>query len=472
MIAYDMTAAHDTSAYLLQEEFHQAQQAGRSGDWPQCVRRYAQVLSTRPGLIEAYNNMGAAYRHMGQYEHALKCFQKAGHLAPDHPKVQYNLGHTHYLREHYSEALAHLIRAIELRSDYTDAWNVAALVFKAEGDYDRALAYLNHAIDLSPQQSEARWNRAALLLLKGREGLGWRDYECRFKIPHWRSIYPRRLKGPRWDGQAAPDSTILVHDEQGLGDTFQFVRYLPLVKKNCKRVIFETRKELLDLLGSCSGFDEIVERGSDSPMAARYDYHIPLMSLPGLFTRNISSSPFPTPYITAPPEKVEMWGKILPKGKLRVGVVWAGRPQHANDANRSCPLERLTPLFQHNEIVFIGLQRGVDERLVFSGNHSNFSNLGGDLHNFTDTAGILENLDLLLTVDTSVAHLAGAMGRPVWVMLPFVPDWRWGLESSRTHWYPSMRLFRQKRPKDWGSLISEINGELPKLIKTPIRSTP
>jgi hypothetical protein len=316
---------------------------------------------------------------------------------------------------------------------------------------------------IDPELAVARWNRSFVLFLQGDWLSGWKDFEWRFKIPKWRTLYPHRIPGKKWDGRPVPDQVLIVHDEQGLGDTLQFVRYLPLARQCCGRLILETRPELIPLLNGMAGVDQFLARSSDGPPAVPFDRYIPLMSLPGLFETSPDTVPFTSPYIKAPEEKIEYWSNHLPNDRFKIGLVWAGRPEHANDANRSCCLEQLSILFDLSRFHFVSLQKGpAAKQIAFYQNRNNFSHIGEQLNDFADTAGVIMNLDLMITVDTSVAHLAGAMGKPVWLMLPVIPDWRWGMRGSTTPWYPTMTLFRQIHPKNWSAVIEHIRSGLMK----------
>jgi hypothetical protein len=240
-----------------------------------------------------------------------------------------------------------------------------------------------------------------------------------------------------------------------LGDTLQFVRYLPLVKMQCGRTILETRPELVSLLQSAPGIDQIVVRPKTETEQAACDYHVPLMSLPRIFGTTWETIPAKIPYLQADPLKCRRWAERLPRGKLRIGLVWAGRPQHTNDRNRSCPLSALLPLMSVPGTRFISLQKGsAAGQLSASPARCQIDDLGGQLHDFSDTAAVVANLDLVITVDTALAHLAGAMGKAVWLLIPFVADWRWGACGKDSPWYPTMRLFRQPGPKAWSAAVN------------------
>jgi len=348
-----------------------------------------------------------------------------------------------------------------LKPDYAEAWNNLALVWKNIGEYERALDGFNHAVDLSPRLSVARWNRSFVHLLKENYELGWYDYLWRFAIPHWRTIYPFRIQGKRWDGSISPGQRILVHDEQGLGDTLQFVRYLPLLSQRCGKVILETREELIEVLQTVEGIDELISRSANGQPKVSFDAYVPLLTLPYFFKTTRINIPNHVPYVFADPAKTAQWRRQYPGRRPKVGLMWAGSPHHTNDRNRSMAIADLMPLLQTPGIDFIGLQKGpAGEQLDKLPSGIRLINTGDQLRNFSDTAACLSNLDLLITVDTAVAHLAGAMGLGVWLMLPFIPDWRWGIDSSVTAWYPSMKLFRQPRLKDWSPVINQIRHEL------------
>jgi hypothetical protein len=239
------------------------------------------------------------------------------------------------------------------------------------------------------------------------------------------------------------------------------------VKVRCKEVILETRKELIPLLRGCAGVDRLIVRSTDGRPAAAYDHYVPLMSLPALFNLMPSILPGRAPYIVAAPEKIDRWRNGLISSKLKIGLVWSGRPQHTNDRNRSCALMELLPLLRMKGANFFGLQKGAGaEQIQSLPDGISFTPLGEELNDFSDTAAVIANLDLVISVDTAVAHLAGAMAKPVWVMIPFIPDWRWGMQRHDTDWYPTMRLFRQPRFKDWSSVVKRLCAELIPWLQT------
>jgi Tfp pilus assembly protein PilF len=441
--------------------FNLAELDQSSGRLEQAVMHYRKAIRINPRMNAAYNNMGNALRSLKRYPEAIEAFRKVVLLEPDLAQGHYNLGSAYRLTAQYPEAMMHLSKAIQLEPTYVEAWNNLALACKNVGDLDRALSYFNKAVQLQPDYAISYWNRSFVRFLKGNWSEGWRDFEWRFQVPHWPTIYPHRISAKRWNGDPIRSQTLLVHDEQGLGDTFQFTRYLPWVKSRCGRLIFETRQELVPLLENTLGIDDIIIRTSQGPPTIPFDEYAPLMSLGYIMNVDPDRTPPMQPYIQATQDKIARWGSRIPSGEINIGLVWAGRPEHRNDINRSCNLKLLAPLFRLPGFRFIGLQKGpaaAQAKEAFNG--GTFSNWGEELESFSDTAGIIHHLDLVLTVDTSVAHLAGAMGRPVWVLIPYLPDWRWGMKGTLTSWYPSMRLFRQTRPGDWQTVIGQIQSEL------------
>jgi hypothetical protein len=256
-----------------------------------------------------------------------------------------------------------------------------------------------------------------------------------------------------------------VHDEQGLGDTLQFARYLPMVKERCGRLILETRRELIPLLKDFPGLDAVVQRPEAGEPPATADCCIPLLSLPLVFGTTRENIPALVPYIRADPRKSAAWGRRIEGPGLKVGLVWAGRPQHQDDRNRSCRLDLFLPLARIQGLNLFSLQKGPAETQIRDSElKDGMVHLGAELNDFSDTAAVISQLDLLIAVDTSVAHLAGAMARPVWVLLPAIPDWRWMLDRKDSPWYPTMRLFRRPCGGDWAPVVDGIASELRRMI--------
>lgn len=453
--------AFEMDPSLMAARFNLAQRLKANGRSSEAARLYEEAIANDPDNGAAINNLGNILREQNHYEEAIACYRRVVALDPVLAEGHYNLGSTLRLHERFEEALIHLHRAVQLRPAYADAWNNLALTCKNIGDLDRAIPCFDRALSINPDLAVAHWNRSFVRLLKDEFLAGWADFEWRFRLPQRTTIYPFQLEGERWSGQSAPEATILVHDEQGLGDTLQFMRYLPLVKAHCHRIVLETRKELVELLERQAIADRIIVRSTDGHPEANYDFYIPMMSLPGLFQTTVQTIPKGVPYIAADKDKAESWRAKLPYSGLRVGLVWAGRPQHTNDRNRSCRLTDFLPLLQIPNILFVGLQKGEgSEQAATLPPGIDFVNRGAELQDFSDTAALLANLDLLISVDTAVVHLAGAMGKPAWVMIPFIPDWRWGMRREDCLWYPTLRLYRQDSPGDWANVLDRMRRQL------------
>ena len=302
-----------------------------------------------------------------------------------------------------------------------------------------------------------------MTLLTGDFERGWAEYEWRWKTKE-QSFQRRSFSQPLWDGQALAGRTILLHAEQGLGDTIQFVRYVPLVKERGGRVVVECQPPLLPLLADCPGIDEIVAKGNPLPA---FEVQAPLLSLPGILGTTVDSIPAHVPYLRVDQELEQFWQKKLdPLGGFKVGIVWQGNPQFRGDHQRSIPLPHYEALARVAGVRLVSLQKGAgaNQLRMLAGSFP-VLDLGPQLETFNDTAAALKNLDLLISSCTSVPHLAGALGRPVWLALSFVPDWRWLMEREDTPWYPHHRLFRQNRPGDWSEVFERIAGALSGLAK-------
>lgn len=427
----------------------------------EAIDHYRTAVRLRPTMAEAWNNLGTVLKDRGDLNGAMECYRHVVGLRPDLAEGHYNLGSALKDAGDYGGAVESLRTALALRSDYPEAWNNLGLAHKTRGEYLRSLECFAEAVRWKPDLAEAHWNRSFLYLLLGRFAEGLDDYEWRFALPRWEMIYPFRNRLPGWNGSRDADCKVLVHDEQGLGDTLQFVRYLPMVKERCGKVILETQKPLLELLRGLPGVDEIVARPVDGPQSLDADCHVPLMSLPRIFGTRVGSIPSVVPYVWADLPKAARWKKRLGNSALTVGIVWAGRPQHQNDKNRSCRLEMFSGLSRIKGVRLFSLQKGpAVSQIQEAGLQDSVDDLDTELKDFTDTAAVVANLDMVITVDTSVAHLAGAMARQVWVLLPFIPDWRWMLDREDSPWYPTMRLFRQEKPGDWESVFRRVEAAL------------
>ncbi|TWB29963.1 glycosyltransferase family 9 protein [Nitrospirillum viridazoti] len=336
-------------------------------------------------------------------------------------------------------------------------WALLAQALRVQGRVIEAKPIQEMLVDALPGHLSTRFDLAETLLLLGEFDRGWREYAYRYSLAHTTRI-ERKVQRPRWDGRPIPGKTLLIHDEQGYGDTFQFMRMVAWAKeKSQANVILEINHETASLARRMKGFDAMTLRGELPPY---FDVHAEMMSLPMIMGLQLSQLPGePMPYLSALPDRREHWRKRLESYKgLKVAFLWAGRPTHFNDANRSMGLEMLAPLAQDGVTLF-SVQKGPKEEQALNpplalGKH--VVSLSPEIRDFEDTAAILMEVDLLISIDSSPVHLAGALGRPAWVMLPLLPDWRWLQNRDDTPWYPSVRLFRQTEWGQWGPVVDRV----------------
>jgi hypothetical protein len=323
------------------------------------------------------------------------------------------------------------------------------------GEFDASMDAARQAIALQPDASTAHFNLGLTLLLKGQLAEGFKQMQWRFKTPEMRSFRPK-LAQPLWDGSDLPGQQILLYGEQGLGDIIMFSRYAPLVASRGARVLLMVPPPLVSLMQTLDGVESVIPATQPLP---DFDVHAPLMSLPMIFGHDESTIPSKAPYLRADPVRAEAWKSRLADHlhQRAVGLAWAGNPKHRNDRNRSVPPAQLAPLAAVQSVAWVSLQKEAS-----SSDRPNLPLLDwtSQLSDFADTAALIHNLDLVITVDTAVAHLAGAIGKPTWLLLPYVPDWRWMLNRADSPWYPSMRLFRQTQRGDWSAPVQTIVGEL------------
>jgi len=437
---------------------------GRTEDALFC---YQKVIAIKPNDSGAYRNLGHILKEQNRLDEAMAHYLKAIALNPASPGLYVDLGGIYYQQEEFQKALSCCRMALSLDPVHVDAYYNLGITLEVLGRFEEAIAAYSQALSINPDHGDATWNRALSFLLLGNFENGWKGYENRIHISDWKDCYPYKHGLPKWNGTSFTGKKLYVHDEQGIGDTFQFIRYLPMVKDRGGTVIFETSKQLFGLLMDFDGIDRLVERLPNGEPEVRCDCYIPLLSLPRIFGTAESTIPCKVPYLFADDQKVRYWQDKVPGPGFKVGIVWRGNPKHKKDKSRSCALKYFSKLCTIPNIRIFGIQKGeaAKELNQVPGNTLEI-NLGPELDDFTDTAGLIANLDLVISVDTSVAHLVGAMGKPVWVLLPFVPDWRWMLSRSDSPWYPTMRLFRQNRRNDWGGVIEQVVHELQLLLKS------
>ncbi|MCF8119984.1 MAG: tetratricopeptide repeat protein, partial [Deltaproteobacteria bacterium] len=428
--------------------------------YDEAIACYEKALQFKPDAAELHYNLGNVYKEAHRFQEAVSCYQKAIDLKPDMVEAHYNMANALKESGALNDAISCYGHVLKMAPDHFGALNNGALAYRDSGQIDKALEMFDQALELRPDHVEIRWNRSLALLLRGDLIKGWEEYEVRFERDDLTTTYPRRFDQPFWDGSPFNGETLFIHHEQGLGDTIQFVRYLPMVKARGGRVVLEVHESLLNLCRNLPGVDEVISCPLDQDLRVAFDCYVPLLSLPGIFKTTLKTIPSRIPYLQADPEVAARWQDRLDTADLKVGLVWAGNPGHKDDRNRSCPLDLLEPLSQIPGVALYALQKNVDEPSVGQLQRLGITHLGEDLEDFSVTAGIITHLDLVISVDTAVAHLAGAMGKPVWILLPMVPDWRWLMEREDSPWYPTARLFRQKQPRDWEEVIGRVADEL------------
>lgn len=375
----------------------------------------------------------------------------------------YLLGHAHYEMGEYAKAEAALRLSVTVDPTRSEAFNdLGAALFRQHRDAE-ALGFIRQALKLDPHMAEAEESDSIWLLRYGRFRDGWRKYEARYRTSEGLPLH-RNFPQPQWRGEPIHDRTILLHAEQGLGDAIQFARYAPLVAERGANVVLEVHPGLATLLRTLPGVSHLIERGVPLPP---FDVHCPLVSLPLAFGTELDSIPASIPYVTADAERVFAWrNRLGPRRVMRIGIAWSGNPRHREDSRRSIPLARLADLLRDRpDREFHVLQnemRESDRAALAAMPH--LRDHGALLRDFADTAALVSLMDVVITVDTAVAHLAGAMGWPVWVMLPSVPDWRWMLQRDDSPWYPSMWLFRQTRRDDWDPVLMEVARQLDDML--------
>jgi Flp pilus assembly protein TadD len=432
--------------------------AGQRDDNAAAVEWIGKAIAIEPSAAIYHNNLGAFSRRLGKMDEALAAYKKAVELQPDYADARYNLGNVLRDTGLLEQSIAEYREAIRLRPDNAETHNNFGFALQHLGRVEEAIAEYREAMRLKPHYADVHLNLAFALLVGGDYEQGLPEYEWRTRRPaHGLAELPQ----PRWDGGTLQGKTILVRSEQGLGDGIQFVRYVAILADRGGAVILECLPELRRLFEGVAGVTHVLARGEPPPP---FDVHCPLASLPLALGTRLDSIPAAVPYLHADSRLVEASGIAVPGGALNVGLAWAGNPDHRNDRNRSLSLARLSPLGAAKDVRFFSLQKGKPaEQVRTPPPGMELVDASPELTDFADSAALIARLDLLITVDTAVAHLAGAMGKEVWVLLPFAPDWRWLLGREDSPWYPTMRLFRQETPGEWGPVIERVVMELERI---------
>ncbi|OPX39952.1 MAG: hypothetical protein B1H11_01550 [Desulfobacteraceae bacterium 4484_190.1] len=429
------------------------------------IKQYILSIKYMPDNYKAYNNLGNILRETGRVDEAVQCYQHAIGIRPESAVgALNNMGNLLRNNARFTEAILYFKRALAIDPNLPETYNNLGNVLKDQGNLKAAEECYKKTIRIDNGFAEAHFNLSIVLLLTGNFEEGWKEYESRLQRSGKPVIFPHRNRSAIWDGSPFPDKRLLVYDEQGLGDTLQFIRYLPMVKAMGGTIIFETREPFYSLLEEMPYIDELWKRMPNGNPDIKYDIHVPLLSLPMIFGTTLHSIPDKVPYLKADPVKSKLWGHRIKGEGLKIGVVWAGSP---TDTKRSCNLNRFDKLIQVSGTCWYGLQKGsAASQMKKLPENVKLINLGEEFNDFSDTAAVIANLDLIISIDTSVAHLAGAMGKPVWLLLPLISDWRWLLNRKDSPWYPTMTIFRQQDIGDWDSVIYNVGLALHRFVKT------
>ncbi len=425
----------------------------------EALASYDHAVAVQPDDLDALCNRSLTLHALKRFDEALKSCDRALAIRPDFAEAHCYRGNALHALKRPGEALASYDRALAARPDYAEALHNRSVTLYGLRRFDEALADSARTLAIRPDYAEAHFNEACCRLAIGDLFRGWQKYEWRWQTREQKG-HQRNFTRPLWLGSGGiAGETILLHAEQGFGDTIQFCRYVPRVAERGARVILEVQEPLLQgLMRSLPGAAQIVVPGDSLP---DFDRHCPLLSLPLAFATTLETIPAATPYLSAPQRAAMDWSARLgPRTRPRIGLVWSGRPGHKNDHNRSIGLGALSPLFDL-DATYVSLQPNIrDADAAILHGCSNFIHFGDKLKDFTDTAALISNLDLVVSVDTAVAHLAGALARPVWILLPYIGDWRWLVGRDDSPWYPTARLFRQDETQEWDGVVARVRAAL------------
>ena len=446
-----MPSTKDTATIMSQNNHALGMTLLQAGMVSGAAFQFRKSLDMAPCFTDAYLCLGHCLSLLGKHDQAIEVYDQALQNSLDIAAVWNNRGNALLELHRYCEAAESFSRALELAPDYRDTRVALATCYQAMGESAKARSACEAVLAADPHHAEARWNRALLLLLNGEYPEGWREYEWRWQKRKFTSPL-RCFAQPPWRGEPVAGKTVLIHAEQGFGDAIHFCRYVPLVAALGAQVVFECHPPLATLMKSLTRDGvSVVVMGEPLPP---FDLQAPLMSLPMIFGTTLDTIPGKVPYLAPPADRGSFWqSRVGDKKGFKVGLCWAGKSYP--DPGRSCPAELLAPLAEVDGISLYSLQLGWDGALPLP-----MSDLTSLIHDFADTAALISRLDLVITVDTAVAHLAGALGTATWVMLPYAADWRWMTKRDDSPWYPTMRLFRQALPNDWKDTVLRIVSSL------------
>jgi Flp pilus assembly protein TadD len=452
----DYAEAHSNLGYVLHQQ-------GNLEEAEACCR---QALRLIPGYAEAHNNLGNILHDQARLADAETCYREALRLRPHYAEAHNNLGNVLWAQGKLAEALVECREALRLKPAYAEAYNNVGNILQDQAKLEEAEAGFREAIRLRPDYAEAHTNFGYHWLLRGDFAQGWPEYEWRRQT---KDNVGAAAPPPGWDGSALNGQTILLRTEQGLGDTFQFVRYARLVKAQGGRVVLQCQHALARILTACPGIDQVVEAGAPLPA---YDLTAPLLSLPLLCKTTLETIPAEVPYLAVDPARIHAWrARLADLPGFKVGICWQGNPKLKRDRLRSVSLASFAPLAEVPGVCLIALQRGPGlEQIEQQTGGLRVVDLPGrsedPAEGWLDSAALIQALDLVISVDTAVAHLAGALAAPAWVVLPFVPDWRWLINREDSPWYPTLRLFRQRKQGDWPQVFQHMAAALQQRVAT------
>lgn len=467
--------------------------ACKTGRYDEAIELISRAIAQDRRVPQFHNTLGVVLRTMGKLEEALAAYEQALLLDGGYAEAHHNIGNVFFWQRRYAAAVEKYNLVISLDPQRIEAYNSSAIALQYLGEYDAAIercrqvllqkpeyaeacntlasilvkkglyveAIENYrrALQLKADYAEAHCNLGMALLSSGRFEEGWAEYAWRLKTD--RAAYLRGHPAPCWDGSCFAGKRLLVRHEQGFGDNIQFMRYLPMVKRLGGKVCCEVLGPLAGLFAGFPGVDEAVEVSPGMAPAGQFDFHVPLLEIPRILGTTLETIPATVPYVFANPARAQHWRARFSRTDLNVGIVWAGHPAHREDAARSCPLRAFLRLSRIPHVRLFGLQKGgAAAQAKDLAADMPLLNLGDELDDFTDTAAVIENLDLVISVDTAVLHLAGAMAKPAWALLPSSPDWRWMLDRSDTPWYPTVKLFRQQQHGCWDDVFHRVSEEL------------
>lgn len=437
---------------------HEYEQARRLDE---ADRLLGYVLAAAPDHAHALHLRGVVAYRKGEMERALGLMERALAIGIDTPLYYRNIGELYRVLGRTADAVAAARRSVQLNPGDPLALMNCGIILAEALELDGAIQCFDRALAVDPNLAGAHFGLAEVLLSKGELARGWEEYEWRFRLADTPPVIPKTDK-PQWDGKPIGDEALLLIADQGFGDGIQFGRFIPWAASRCANVVLAASPTLKPLLGQLDPRVKVVsEWNQTGPFAA----WIPLTGLPRLAGTTLETIPADVPYLGAPGDKAARWAArvaaLTPKGLKRIGIVWAGRPTHKNNWKRSMTLSDLAPVTAIDGIALVVLQKGEGQRQTGSYyGRAPLVHLSAEIGDFEDTMAIVDGLDLVLTVDTSVAHLAGAMGKPVWIMLPWASEWRWLLDRADTPWYPTARLFRQPKAGDWRGVAEQVAGAL------------